>query len=89
MHFQIVGINHKSAPIGIREKVSFSAKELGSALRQLAASEAIAVTVSSFIVSPVTCIKVFNPRLSFYAASIRLRMTISRSTSIAYMIPMP
>ena len=45
MHFQIVGINHKSAPIGIREKVSFSAKELGSALRQLASSEAIAETL--------------------------------------------
>ena len=35
MHVQLLGLNHKSAPIGIREKVSFSDSRLDAALAEL------------------------------------------------------
>lgn len=41
MHIQAIGLNHKSAPIGIREKIPFSAKILPCALQRLHKYEGI------------------------------------------------
>jgi glutamyl-tRNA reductase len=40
-----VGINHQTAPVDIREKVSFTPEQLGSALRQAAALQGVNETV--------------------------------------------
>jgi len=41
MHIRVLGLNHKTAPIEIREKVSFSSDKLDRALRALKASGAV------------------------------------------------
>jgi len=59
MHLALVGLSHKTAPVDIREKVTFPAEVLPDALAQLSAEEGI---LESLIVS--TC-----NRTEFYAVT--------------------
>jgi glutamyl-tRNA reductase len=45
MSFKILGINHKTAPVALREKVAFSEERLGAALRTLHQESGIAEVV--------------------------------------------
>ncbi len=42
MHIAVVGLSHKTAPVEIREKLTFPAQEQGGALRQLISCENVA-----------------------------------------------
>src|SRR3989338_3231661 len=45
MNFQVIGLNHKSAPIEIRERISFSPKRLDDALTAFKGYDAITEAV--------------------------------------------